>query len=65
MVNKIGQNPFTPKSGMEPKYFAGRGNAIKTFQKILAQSKSKRYEHFCVLGEWGVGKTVLLKEYKK
>ncbi len=64
MSNRIAPNPFTPKSGMEPKFFTGRDREISLFQNLLTEAKRKRYDHFCILGEWGIGKTALLKEFK-
>lgn len=59
-------NPFTPKSGIEPKAFIGREEEIKMFEQKLDEAlKLERFDHFLVLGEWGVGKTSLLKEFKK
>lgn len=65
MPNSIASNPFTPKSGMEPKFFAGRDKEIKVFHRKLVETRHRRYDHFCILGEWGTGKTALLKEFKK
>lgn len=65
MGNRIAPNPFTPKSGMEPKSFVGRDREINLFLKKLIEAKHKRFDHFCILGEWGIGKTALLKEFKK
>ncbi len=65
MANRIAPNPFTPKSGMEPKFFAGRDKEIELFHKKLVEAKHRRYDHFCILGEWGIGKTALFKEFKK
>jgi len=65
MSVRIAPNPFTPKSGMEPRFFAGRDKEINLFHKKLTEAKHKRYDHFCILGEWGIGKTALLKEFKK
>ncbi len=59
-------NPFTPKSGIEPKVFLGREKEIEVFEKKLeAAIEQKKYDHFLILGEWGVGKTSLLREFKK
>lgn len=66
MTNVISPNPFTPKSGWEPRVFTGRENEIEFFKKKLQEGvEIKRYDHFLIRGDWGVGKTSLLKEYKK
>jgi ATPase subunit of ABC transporter with duplicated ATPase domains len=60
-----GSNPFTPRSGQEPKVFIGREKELATFTKHLENMKVKRYDHFVVVGGWGTGKTTLLKEFRK
>lgn len=58
-------NPFTPKSGIEPKVFIGREDEIEIFERKLDEAITlKRYDHFLILGEWGMGKTSLLREFK-
>lgn len=64
-MRKIGPNPFTPRSGQEPKVFLGRDRELETFAKHLSATQQKRFDHFVVLGEWGTGKTTLLKEFRK
>lgn len=61
----IGHNPFTPRSGQEPKVFLGRAKEIATFKKHLDSTKASRFDHFIVVGGWGMGKTTLLKEFRK
>ncbi|MCM8763610.1 MAG: ATP-binding protein [Candidatus Omnitrophica bacterium] len=61
----IQTNPFTPQSGLEPKFFSGRESALGEFLILMEQARDNRAEHFLVLGEWGVGKTSLLKQFKK
>ncbi len=59
-------NPFTPMSGLEPTVFGGRKNELEFFEQKLIRTLHTRYaEHFLVLGNWGIGKSTLLKEYKK
>lgn len=58
-------NPFTPKSGWEPKAFVGREKEIEFFKKKIEQARTGRCDHFLVLGDWGVGKTSLLKRFKE
>ncbi|MGE4357306.1 MAG: BREX system ATP-binding domain-containing protein [Candidatus Omnitrophota bacterium] len=61
----ISTNPFTPQSGLEPKFFSGREKFLQEFISLIEQVKSAKAEHFLVLGEWGVGKTSLLKQFRK
>ena len=64
-TSTIGSNPFTPRSGQEPKVFLGREKAIEIFRKHLDRTKVERFDHFVVVGGWGMGKTTLLKEFRK
>ncbi|MFH1406538.1 MAG: ATP-binding protein [Candidatus Omnitrophota bacterium] len=61
----IKPNPFTPQSGWEPKIFGGRQEEIKIFKNKLSLAASGKAEHLIVLGQWGIGKTSLLRYYKK
>lgn len=58
-------NPFTPKSGIEPRYFMGRDSELAFFRKALRDTDAGRPSHFIVIGGWGSGKTSLLREFKK
>lgn len=61
----IKPNPFTPQSGWEPRVFGGREEALSLFISNLEHSVSIRPNHLVVLGEWGIGKTSLLKQFKR
>jgi AAA+ ATPase superfamily predicted ATPase len=58
-------NPFTPKSGIEPRFFMDREKEIEFFKRALRETEAGRPSHFIVLGDWGTGKTSLLKELKR
>ncbi|MFB2938394.1 response regulator [Aerosakkonemataceae cyanobacterium BLCC-F154] len=59
-------NPFTPMTGVEPTIFGGRTEELEFFeQKLNRAIYTKNCEHFIVLGNWGIGKSTLLREYKK
>jgi CheY-like chemotaxis protein len=59
-------NPFTPMTGIEPTVFGGRAKELEFFEKKLNRAIHTRFcEHFLVLGNWGIGKSTLLKEFKK
>ncbi len=61
----ITPNPFTPQSGWEPREFGGRKEEIDLFKRQLELSKRDKIDHIVILGEWGIGKTSLLKYFKK
>ena len=61
----IKPNPFTPQSGWEPRVFGGREEEISLFKSNLENAISVRPNHLVVLGEWGIGKTSLLKQFKR
>lgn len=56
---------FTPKSGSEPKGFGGREKELQFFDKKLREAENGKCDHYLVLGDWGMGKTVLLDKFKK
>lgn len=59
-------NPFTPMTGLEPTVFGGRAKELEFFEQRLNRAIHTRFcEHFLVLGDWGIGKSTLLKECKK
>lgn len=59
-------NPFIPKTGVEPAIFGGRTYELDFFEQKLNNAMRGSYcDHFIILGEWGVGKSTLLREFKK
>ncbi|MDD5132587.1 MAG: ATP-binding protein [bacterium] len=58
-------NPFTPKTGWEPKVIIGRDADLEFFSRKLYEARRGRCDHFVVLGDWGMGKTSLLRKYKQ
>jgi hypothetical protein len=59
-------NPFTPMTGVEPTVFGGRTSELEFFEQRLHRALNTKFcEHFLVLGDWGIGKSTLLREYKK
>jgi len=59
-------NPFTRMTGEEPTVFGGRTQELEFFEQRLNRALHTKFrEHFLVLGDWGIGKSTLLKEYKK
>ena len=61
----IKPNPFTPQSGWEPRIFGGRDQELSLFKSNLEDAISERPNHLVVLGEWGIGKTSLLKQFRR
>jgi len=61
----IKSNPFTPQSGWEPRVFGGREQELAEFRSNLRDAISVRPNHLVVLGEWGIGKTSLLKQFRR
>jgi hypothetical protein len=53
-------------AGLEPITFGGRSRELEFFEAKLNRAIHKGFcEHFLVLGGWGIGKSTLLREYKK
>ncbi len=61
----IKPNPFTPQSGWEPKIFGGREDQVQHFLKTMEEAVTTRSNHMVIIGQWGIGKTSLLKQFKK
>lgn len=60
----ISPNPFTPKSGQEPKVFLNRDEEISFFKKKITELEQGKQNHYILNGVWGSGKTSLLKHFK-
>lgn len=60
----IKPNPFTPKSGLEPKVFFDREKEINFFLKRIDEAKTGNTSHYIINGIWGSGKTSLLRYFK-
>ncbi len=59
-------NPFTRMTDEEPTVFGGRIEELTFVQKRLDRLlHSKFREHFLVLGDWGIGKSSLLRECRR
>ena len=59
-------NPFRPMAGLDPPVFGGRSHEIEFFEECLSSALDNSIcKHFTVLGNWGVGKSALLREYKR
>ncbi len=57
-------NPFTARSGMDPKVFIGRDEEVAFFKQRLSNAFHGRFQHYVITGTWGIGKTVLLRQMK-
>lgn len=60
----IKPNPFTPKSGLEPRAFINREKEINFFIKRLNEAEQGNINHYIINGIWGSGKTSLLRYFK-
>lgn len=60
----IKPNPFTPKSGLEPKVFINRDKEISFFLKRINEARQGNINHYIINGVWGSGKTSLLRYFK-
>lgn len=59
-------NPYSPGSGRRPFELVGRKAEIEAFDLLIAKSKQRRPDRGIVLhGLRGVGKTVLLNEFRR
>jgi hypothetical protein len=60
------RNPYTPNAGAPPRYFAGRATEVEDFRILLRRLAAGYTEQSVVVtGLRGVGKTVLLGEYRR
>lgn len=60
----IKPNPFTPKSGIEPRVFINRDKEIQFFTNKINEAEQGLCNHYVITGKWGCGKTTLLKYLK-
>lgn len=59
-------NPYTPNAGATPPLLVGRDDQLQTFGLLLARLAQGRTEQSMIItGLRGVGKTVLLNEFRK
>jgi len=60
----IKPNPFSPKSGQEPKVFIDRDKEIDLFLKKIDEAKTGKTNHYIINGGWGSGKSCLLMYFR-
>ncbi|MDI6740387.1 MAG: hypothetical protein QME74_08500 [Candidatus Edwardsbacteria bacterium] len=53
-------NPFNPNSPVNPGFFVGRLDEIKSIERSLIQTRADSPCHFMITGERGIGKSSLL-----
>ena len=59
------QNPYAPGAGTPPPLLAGRDDLLSAFQVIIGRAAAGRaFQHPVLSGLRGVGKTVLLRQYR-
>ena len=60
------ENPYTPNAGARPPVLVGRSDQLATFEVLLARLARGRSEQSMIItGLRGVGKTVLLAEFRE
>ncbi len=57
-------NPFTARSGVDPRFIVGRDEEISFFEDRLSHALRGRSKYYVITGSWGIGKTVLLRQMK-
>jgi hypothetical protein len=63
--NKFKPNPYLPEHVVDPPFFAGREDEIKTFRNFVEQGIASKPRNIAVTGEWGIGKTSLLRKLER
>jgi hypothetical protein len=59
------KNPYTPNAGAEPEAIVGRDDQLATFDLLLARlSRGRTEQSMIITGLRGVGKTVLLGQFR-
>lgn len=61
------KNPFSPTYPVEPQYFANREGVLATFRRAVERSiktESPTPDNIAILGEWGIGKSSVLKKFE-
>lgn len=57
-------NPYSAEHPAPPEKFAGRKNQITEFKRFLKDTINGNSKNIAVLGEWGIGKTSMLRMFK-
>lgn len=64
MRNKI-VNPYNTETGQEPPEFVGRDIELRKFNRNLRDTAHGKPRYLGVIGDYGMGKTVLLWQFEK
>jgi hypothetical protein len=59
------ENPYSAEHPVHPSKFAGRAEQLREFADFLQDTLAGNPKNICVLGEWGIGKTSLLRKMKE
>ncbi len=60
------RNPYTPNAGAEPQAIVGRADELRSFDILLARlSRGRTEQSMIITGLRGVGKTVLLHQFRE
>ncbi len=58
------KNPYTAEHPVAPDNFAGRKAQTNEFERFLEDTISGNSKNLAILGNWGIGKTSLLRRFK-
>jgi DNA-binding transcriptional ArsR family regulator len=64
MIQDLGKNPYRPGVGTQPLYLAGRDQSLRRFRSVI-RAAPEQPANMRLTGLRGVGKTVLLREFKR
>ncbi|MEW5936646.1 MAG: ATP-binding protein [Candidatus Thermoplasmatota archaeon] len=59
------ENPYSAEHPVHPSKFAGRQEQLREFADFMQDTLAGNSKNICVLGEWGIGKTSLLRKMKE
>lgn len=62
------ENPFSPTFPVNPKYFVNRTDVIDSLKRAFGRSIKSEFptpDNVAILGDWGVGKTSMLRKFEE